>query len=205
MANNAPAPNVLTLDSNALKTHILKTVESYKGANKAFVNLFIALCERFSGDVDNQSGDMLQHFLLQLDDEHKTVRNRVIGRLREWSKDTLVIEYDAEQKKWSVLTKRDSNKRSLFEKDFFVARVAEAKKTTNALTYTPDAEPKQAKPKKFNPAKAETKASESLKILATGLMESDKTLTPEKLAIKLRAIIDLIIVDVKPTIEGEKA
>lgn len=194
--------NITTADNAAVKAKISEVVTAYKGASKGFAEMFIALCERFTGK-DSQSGDMLQHLLDSLGDEQKALRSRVANRLRDFSNNTLLVSFDDGKQKWAVVTKKDGKDKSIFDKAYFEKQVAAAKSSANALTYSPEAAPVEPKPKRFNAGKAEQKAKESLLTLATGLLTVDKGLTPEKLAIKLEAMLKEVMLDVKPVIEAE--
>lgn len=198
--------NVVTADNAAVKAKISEVVTAFKGANKGFAELFIGLCERFTGK-DSQSGDMLQHLLNSIGDDHHTLRNRIQQRLREWSNNTLEIQHVKDKDIFLVATKKDDKNKSIFDKASFEKNVAAAKATKNALTYSPDAEPEtpetQKPTKRFNASRAEKKVTETLTAYAEGLLKSEAGLTPEKLAIKLEALLKTVLLDVKPVIETE--
>lgn len=193
--------NVVTADTTQVKAKISETVTSFKNSQKAFAALFIDLCVRFT-DKDKMSGDMLSLLLNQLGEEQKNIRSRVAVRLREWSDNKLLVEFDEATQLFTVKTKKDSAGKSEFEKAVFDKNVQAAKKATNALTYSPEKEGEAPKPKRFNAAKAEAKVADNLKEFASKLMEAEH-LTPEALAVKLEAMLKLVLLEVKPVIEAE--
>ncbi|MFW3388284.1 UNVERIFIED_CONTAM: hypothetical protein RF648_20045, partial [Kocuria sp. CPCC 205274] len=108
--------NVVTAENAAVKARISEVVTGYKNSSTAFADLFIGLCERFTGK-DSQSGDMLQHLLNSVGDDHKSLRSAVISRLKDFSENTILIEFDTDKKSWSVVTKKATvTGKSLFSK-----------------------------------------------------------------------------------------
>ncbi|EBU8272212.1 hypothetical protein DLL80_23885 [Salmonella enterica subsp. enterica serovar Newport] len=212
------ATNIVTAEQTAVKAEIAKTITGYKGAAKAFVDLFVGLCERFTGK-DNCSGDMFEHLLNLIDDSHKTLRSRVVVRLREFSDNTLLVTWDESAEKWQVRVKRDEKDKSLFDKAHFIKCVDLAKKAPNALTFSPndtlETEEERAKRleqekhnrylKRLKSGKIQEQVSKELLNFAKASLEANKDLTPEKLAINLRAMVETVLLDVKPVIEGNTA
>lgn len=197
----ATSINVITADNAQVKAKISETVTGFKNSQKAFASLFLDLCVRFT-EKDKMSGDMLAHLLNQLGEDQKAIRGRIALRLREWSESKLLVEFDEATQLFSVKTKKDVAGKSEFEKAVFDKNVQAAKKATNALTYSPEKEGETPKPKRFNVSKAEAKMADNLKEFASKLMEAEK-LSPEALAVKLEAMLKLVLLDVKPVIEAE--
>ncbi|EGJ3141388.1 hypothetical protein IGV50_004412 [Salmonella enterica subsp. enterica serovar Newport] len=207
--------NVVTAEDSAVKAKISEVVTAYKGASKEFANVFIGLCERFT-NKDSQTGSLLEHLLNQIGDDHKILRGRIVARLSDWSNNTLKIEFLKDKNTWLVQTKKKDGK-STFDKEAFESNVAAAKKSSNALTFSPTGETDEQKKARLEAAKkeryfksvkagtAEKEVSEELVTLAKALLEVEKDLTPARLAVKLEAMVKDVLLQVQPAIEGEKA
>ncbi|EGV5393320.1 hypothetical protein FER63_23395 [Salmonella enterica] len=194
--------NVVTAENSAVKAEIQKVTTAVSASVTELGAIFIGLCERFTGK-DSQSGDNFQHLLNGLEGSKgaKRFQSAIIARLNDFSEKTISIEYNEEKQTYSVTTLKGDDKKSLFKKDKFIAAVAAAKGAEFALN-APAKEAGEPKAKRFSAKTAEKKARESLLNLATGLLVSEG-LTPEKLAIKLEAMLKEVLLDAKPAIEAE--
>lgn len=195
--------NVVTADNAAVKAKISEVTTAVSSSVSELGAIFIGLCERFTGK-DSQSGDNFQHLLNGLEGSKgaKRFQAAIIARLNDFSEKTISVEYNEDKKTYQVSTLKGDDKKSLFKKDKFIAAVNAAKSADFALS-APAKEQGEPKAKRFSAKTAEKKARESLLNLATGLLVSEG-LTPEKLAIKLEAMIKEVLLDAKPAIEAEQ-
>ncbi|EBA3920937.1 hypothetical protein EE88_21650 [Salmonella enterica] len=199
------ANNLVNAESTAVKAEISKVTTAVTKSVTELGGLFIALCERFTGK-DSQSGDNFQHLLNGLEGSKgaKRFQAAIIARLNDFSEKTLVVEFDEEKKTYHVETLKGDDKKSQFKKDKFIASVAAAKAAEFSLN--PPAKETttgSTKVKRFNPVKAQAKVEESLKDFATKLLETEKDLTPARLANKLEAMLKDVLLQIQPVIEGE--
>ncbi|EFU5167513.1 hypothetical protein HT819_003920 [Salmonella enterica] len=224
--------NIVTSDDkDGVKAAIETIVTNYKSASKGFANLFIGLCERFTGK-DSCTGSMFEHLLNKLGDDQKSLRGAVISRLQDFSGDTLNIAYIDDKQVWKVETKKAPKTKdgkivreglrivytdkSVFNKDLFIANVAKAKSSANPLKPLEIQETNEQKAARLaaekrakyvtavKDGKIKDKIAESLKdYIVTSIEVTDET--KETLAIKLKKMIDDLLQDEKPAIEGETA
>ncbi|EGH6051903.1 hypothetical protein L4K91_004486 [Salmonella enterica] len=197
--------NVVTADPAAVKAKISEVTSIVNKGVTELGALFIDLCDRFTGK-DSHSGDNLQHLLNGLEGSKgaKRFQAAIIARLNDFSEKTLSIEYNDEKKTYTVAVLKGDDKKSLFKKEKFMAAVAAAKAAEFSLNPpTKQGETGSKKTRKFNPVKAQEKVEDSLKEFATKLLETDKDLTPARLAVKLEAMLKDVLLQVQPAIEGE--
>ncbi|ELK9995659.1 hypothetical protein RWE39_004393 [Salmonella enterica] len=196
--------NVITADNKQVQAKIAHVTTLVSKSVNELGGLFLDLCERFTGK-DSQTGSNFENLLNGLEGSKgaKRYQTAIIARLNDFSQNTLTIEYNEETKKYSVETKKGADKKSLFKKDYFIEAVTAAKSAEFALNApAKTGETGSKKPRKFNPVKAQVKVEESLKDFATKLAEAEN-LTPERLAIKLDAMLKDVLLQIKPAIEGE--
>ncbi|HGB5300370.1 TPA: hypothetical protein ACIVOM_003611 [Salmonella enterica subsp. enterica serovar Virchow] len=200
------ANNLVTAESTAVKAEISKVTTAVSKSVTELGGLFIALCERFTGK-DSQSGDNFQHLLNGLEGSKgaKRFQAAIIARLNDFSEKTLSIDYDEEKKTYKVATLKGADNKSQFKKDKFVAAVAAAKSAEFSLNAPAKEAGNGTKTKRFSEKTAIKKVETSLHTFIAGKLASDSSMTPEKLAIQLKALIDTALLDAKPAIEGETA
>ncbi|EEJ8200194.1 hypothetical protein GTR53_003636 [Salmonella enterica] len=198
--------NVVTADSAAVKAKISEVTSIVNKGVTELGALFIDLCERFTGK-DSQSGDNFQHLLNGLEGSKgaKRFQAAIIARLNDFSEKTLSIEYNDEKKTYTVATLKGADKKSLFKKDKFNAAVAAAKSSEFALNAPAKEAATGTTTKRFSEKSAIKKVETSLNNFIIGKLAKDSSMTPEKLAIDLKAMIDKALLDIKPAIEGETA
>lgn len=196
--------NVVTAENTAVKAKISEVTTGVSKSVTELGALFISLCERFTGK-DSQSGDNLQHLLNGLEGSKgaKRFQAAIIARLNDFSEKTLAIDYDEEKKTYRVATVKGSDNKSTFKKDKFIAAVNAAKAADFALNPPAKQAETGTKTKRFSEKTATKKVETSLKDFVSGKLASDPAMTPEKLAIQLKAMIDTVLLDAKPAIEGE--
>ncbi|EBL2669811.1 hypothetical protein D3Q16_26800 [Salmonella enterica] len=198
--------NVVTAENTAVKAKIQEVTTTVNKGVTELGALFIDLCERFTGK-DSQSGDNFQHLLNGLEGSKgaKRFQAAIIARLNDFSEKTLSIEYNDEKKTYSVATLKGADKKSLFKKDKFNAAVSAAKSSEFALNAPAKEATTGTTTKRFSEKSAIKKVETSLNNFIIGKLAKDSSMTPEKLAIDLKAMIDKALLDIKPAIEGETA
>lgn len=196
--------NIVSAESTAVKAEISKVTTAVSKSVTELGGLFLSLCERFTGK-DSQSGDNFQHLLNGLEGSKgaKRFQSAIIARLNDFSEKTLTIEYDDEKKSYVVATLKGTDNKSKFKKNEFIAAVNAAKSAEFALSAPVKTESTDPKSKRFVEKTAIKKVETSLQNFITGKLAKDKSMTPEKLAIDLKAMIDKALLDIKPIIEGE--
>ncbi|HFW4592845.1 TPA: hypothetical protein ACIBRT_003768 [Salmonella enterica subsp. enterica serovar Aberdeen] len=200
------ANNLVTAESTAVKAEISKVTTAVSKSVTELGGLFIALCERFTGK-DSQSGDNFQHLLNGLEGSKgaKRFQAAIIARLNDFSDKTLSIEYDEGKKSYVVATVKGADNKSTFKKEKFISAVAAAKNAEFSLNAPAKEASNGNTTKRFSEKTAMKKVETSLQTFIAGKLAKDSSITPEMLAIDLKAMIDKALLAAKPAIEGETA